>query len=147
MKAIADVRQAVPFLKDLTTEERKSIAKISTKGIAFVHKAVAVAEQNPQILPPFVTVDQMRANSDLLDNLTAILIAVDQLRKQLGDTAVFIGGEAYAAARNIYTYAASAGPALETAVEELSQYFTRKGNGAMKPNPRDPQPPVPVPQT
>jgi hypothetical protein len=147
MKAIADIRQAVPFMKDLTTDQRKSIPRIGPKGVEFVHKAVAVAEQNPQILPPSVTVDDMRANSDLQDRLTAILIALDQLRKQLNDTAVFVRGEAYTAARSVYTYAAAAGPGLETAVEELGQYFTRKSNGVVKPNPPDPQPAVPVLQT
>ena len=147
MKAIADIRQAVPFVKDLTPQDRKTIAKISTKGRAFVHKAVAVAEQNPQILPSFVTLEEMRANSLLLDSLTTVLIAVDQLRKQLSDTAIFVGGEAYSSARSVYLYAAAAGPALETAVDELSQYFARKGNGAARPSVPDPQQATTVTQT
>jgi hypothetical protein len=147
MKAIADIRQALPFMKDLTTDQRNSIPKIGAKGVAFIHKAVAVAEQNPQILPPSVTLDNMSANSNLLDTLTAILIALDQLRKQLSDTAVFVRNEAYTAARCVYTYAAAAGPGLETAVEELGQYFTRKSNGVVKPNPPDPQPAASVLQT
>ena len=147
MKAIADIREAVPFMKDLTTDERRSIARMGRKGIAFVHKAVAVAEQNPQILPPCLTLKQMRGNSDLLDSLTAIVIALDQLRKQLDDTAVFVGGEAYSAARSVYLYAASAGPALETASAELGQHFARKGNGAAKPNGLNPHPEPAVAQT
>jgi hypothetical protein len=147
MKAIADIRLAVSFMKDLTIDQRSSIPRIGAKSVAFIHKAVAVAEQNPQILPQFVTQHDMRANSELMDTLTAILIALDQLRKQLSDTAVFVRNEAYTAARCVYTYAAAAGPGLETAVEELGQYFTRKSNGVVKPNPPDPQPAEPVLQT
>src|SRR5262245_39718966 len=147
MKAIADIRQAVPFLKNLTTEERRSIARIGTRGIAFVHKAVAIAEQNPQILPPFLNLEQMREDSDLLDKLTAILLGLDQLRKQLDDTAVFLGGQAYAAARSVYVYAASAGPALKTATEELGHHFARKGNGAAKPDASPAEPPAVVTKT
>jgi hypothetical protein len=143
MKAIADIRQAVPILKDLTTEERKSIARIGTRGIAFVHKAVAIAQQNPQIMPPSLSLEQMQQDADLL--ITATLIALDQLRKQVDDTAIFVGGKAYSAARMVYVYAASAGPALETATAQLGQHFARKGNGhngAAKAEAPDAEPPV-----
>lgn len=48
--------------------------------------------------------------------------------REPSDTAVFVGGEAYSAERSVYLYAASAGPTLEIAVEELGQHFARKGN-------------------
>jgi hypothetical protein len=148
MNAIADIRQKLPFLVDLTTEERRSIAKLSSKGLVFVRKALAIAEQNPQILPPLFNLAEMRDNADLFESLTGILLAVDQLRKQLDDTAVSTGSKVYAAARAVYAYAGSAGAALETATTDLGHHFARKGNGAAaKPPVPDPPPAVQPNQT
>jgi hypothetical protein len=147
MEAIAEIRKQLPFLKNLSVEDRRSIARIGSKGVAFVHKAVAIAEQNPQILPSSLTLEQIKSNSDLFDTLTAILIAVDQLRRQLDDTAVLAGGESYAAARNIYLYASAAGPALETATADLGRHFARKSNGAVRSAAPEAEPSVEVAKT
>jgi hypothetical protein len=51
MTGINDIRQRLPFLIDLSTDDRKTIAKLGNKGLSFVKKAVEIAAQNPQILP------------------------------------------------------------------------------------------------
>lgn len=40
MKAIATIREKLPFLVDLTTEERRSLPKMGDKSRAFVSKAL-----------------------------------------------------------------------------------------------------------
>ena len=51
MRAIATIREKLPFLIDLTTEDRRTIVKMGDKSRAFVSKALEVATQNPEFLP------------------------------------------------------------------------------------------------
>ncbi len=51
MQAITTIREKLPFLIDLTTEERKGLPKLGDKSRAFVSKALEIATQNPDFLP------------------------------------------------------------------------------------------------
>lgn len=51
MQAITTIRKKLPFLIDLTTEERKALLKLGDKSRAFVSKALEIATQNPDFLP------------------------------------------------------------------------------------------------
>jgi hypothetical protein len=51
MEAIAIIKEKLPFLIDLTADERKSLPKLGDKSRAFVIKALEVATQNPDFLP------------------------------------------------------------------------------------------------
>ncbi len=69
MQAIATIREKLPFLVDLTTEERRTMLKMGDKSRAFVSKALEVATQNP--------------NSGLTQELSETLIPllIQDLRK------------------------------------------------------------------
>jgi hypothetical protein len=47
MAAIATIKAKLPFLIDLSAEERKALPKMGDKSRAFVSKAMEVATQNP----------------------------------------------------------------------------------------------------
>jgi len=136
--SINDIREKLPFLIDLSAGDRKTIAKLGSRGMPFVRKAVEIAVQIPQMLPAAFDLDEMRKDANLFEDLSAILFALDRLRKQLADTAMVAGGEAYAAARSVYSYASAAGATQETATMDLSKHYARRGH------PRAPssQPPV-----
>lgn len=51
MAAIATIKTKLPFLIDLSVEERKALLKLGDKSRAFVSKALEVATQNPDFLP------------------------------------------------------------------------------------------------
>jgi hypothetical protein len=48
LDAINTIRTKLPFLIDLTIEERRFLPKMGDKSRAFVSQALTVAEQNPQ---------------------------------------------------------------------------------------------------
>ncbi len=151
MTAISAIRQKLPFLIDLSTAERTAMSKLGDKSQAFVKKAVDIALQHPNILSsPFV--DEMRKDAQLLDSLSPIRLAIDLLQKQVDDTAVQVGAEAYAAARTVYavTKTAVAEATLRTAADELGKRFGRRAKATAAPNgaapaPADPVPPSPPP--
>lgn len=51
MTAVATIREKLPFLIDLSPEERKSLPKMGDKSRAFVSKSLEVATQNSDFLP------------------------------------------------------------------------------------------------
>ena len=125
---INTIKQQLPFLIDLTTEERRSLTKMGDKSSAFVTKALEVATQNPDFLPRAFNIEEMRKDVELMQMLQPILMVINQLQDLIEDTYMQVGSEAYSAALNIYNYAKNSpsGSALEGVAEELGRRFARK---------------------
>ncbi len=77
--AIQTIRTKLPFLIDLTPEERKSLPRLGDRSHAFVSKALELATQNYDILPRSFDVEEFRKDVELLDALRPILTAFTQL--------------------------------------------------------------------
>jgi hypothetical protein len=128
MQAISTIRQKLPFLIDLTTEERKALPKLGDKSRGFVSKALEIAAQNPDFLPRSFDLDEMRRDIELFEALYPILLSLTQLQELVDDTSVAVGSEAYAAGLMVYNYAKASGKGagLETMVDDLGRRFARK---------------------
>ncbi len=128
MVAIATIKEKLPFLIDLTAEERKALPKMGDKSRAFVSKALEVATQNSDFLPRSFDIEEMRRDVELFEGLYPVVMALMQLQELLDNTYVAVGSEAYAAALAVYTYvkASGQGAGLEAVVDELGQRFARK---------------------
>jgi transcriptional regulator with GAF, ATPase, and Fis domain len=131
LAAVGAIRQKLPFLVDLSPDERKAILKLGGKTHGFAKKAFEIAAQNPGILPASVSVDELRNTEHLYEGLSAIKLAIDQLQKQ-DDTTMQVGSDAYATARSIYACAKNGfvGASLKTAADELGKRFGRKNRPA-----------------
>lgn len=132
LAAIQTIRQKLPFLIDLTPEERRTLPRMGDKSRGFVEQALQVAEQNPDILPRSFDVGEMRNDVELLSALSPVLNALSQLNELVDDTVMAVGSEAYTAALTVYQYARAAGKgsALDTALDGLAQRFARKSRSA-----------------
>ncbi|MBD2604578.1 hypothetical protein H6G81_08545 [Scytonema hofmannii FACHB-248] len=128
MDAIATIRQKLPFLVDLTAEDRKTLPKLGDKSRAFVIKALEVGTQNPDFLPRSFDLDEMRRDIELFEALYPILLSLTQLQELVDDTAVAVGSEAYAAGLMVYNYAKASGKGtgLDSMVNDLGRRFARK---------------------
>jgi hypothetical protein len=138
-KALNLVHERFPFLVDLSVEERRLLPKLGDKSrVAFVRKALDVAELNPGVLPASFDVAQMRNDAQLLEYLSSIELAIRQLHKRVEDTAMQVGSQTFRAARIVYQSAKSnfAGGALKTASGELGKHFKRRAK-AVAPAPED----------
>ena len=99
--ALDTIRQKLPFLVDLTTEQRTAMAKLGDKTQAFVQKAVEIANEHQNLFAA-AFLDEMRKDAHLLVDLSPIRLSVDTLAQKLDDTEMQLGGEAFAAARTVY---------------------------------------------
>ena len=142
LAAIAMIKQKLPFLIDLSLNERKSTVKIGVKGYNFVKQALDVASQHTGVLPVSFDVNDMRNDTQLFACLTPLQLALHQLKKQIDDTTMQVGSQAYAAARVVYASASSnfAGAPLEVAANELGKHFGRKPKAAKAAAGRTPAP-------
>ncbi|BAT56318.1 hypothetical protein NOS3756_53220 [Nostoc sp. NIES-3756] len=128
MQSINTIKEKLPFLVDLTTEERKSLPKLGDKSRAFVSKALEIATQNPDFLPRSFDLDEMRRDIELFEALYPILLSLTQLQELVDDTSVAVGSEAYAAGLMVYNYAKASGKGagLDSMVDDLGRRFARK---------------------
>ena len=126
--AIQTIRQKLPFLIDLTPEERRALPRFGDKSRGFVEQALQVAEQNPDILPRTFDAGEMRNDVELYSALSTVHAALSQLFELVDDTLTEVGAEAYASALLVYQFARAAGKgtALDAALEGLGQHFARK---------------------
>lgn len=132
MTAIATIREKLPFLIDLTTEERRSLPKLGDKSRAFVSKALEVATQNQDFLSRSFDLDEMRQDVELFEAMYPVLLALTQLHELLDDTVVAVGSEAYPASLQVYNYARASGKGagLDAVVDEMGRRFARKSRTA-----------------
>jgi hypothetical protein len=128
LAAINTIRQKLPFLIDLTPEERHALPKMGDRSRAFVSQALEVATQNPNILPVGFDTAEMRKDVELASALDPILTALMQLSELIEDTYMAVGSEAYTSALLIYQFARAAGrgSALDGALDGLARRFARK---------------------
>ena len=129
--ALAALAASLPFLIDLSPEERAAMPRFGDKSRGFISKALDIAENNPDILPRSFSLDEFRADVEIIENLYAIRNGIDTLLGRVNDTWFAAGSEAYAAALLIYQYAKIhnvASGALEGSLDDLGRRFARKVN-------------------
>ena len=63
---LALLNEAMPFLVDLTAKQRSEMAKFGEKNRSFVVKALAIAEEHPDMLPGSFSLEEFRDDVLLL---------------------------------------------------------------------------------
>lgn len=128
--AIQTIQTNLPFLLNLTADERKELPKMGDKTVAFVNKALEYAKQNPQVVPAFMNVPEFAKDVDLVNALTKIAFPLSQLSEKLDDTTMEAGSEAFSAALVFYNAvkaAAKAGvPGMKVVADDLQARFPRR---------------------
>ncbi len=124
------IKTQLPFLIDISKDERSSLPKMGDKSRAFVLRALEVATQNDSFLPRSFDVAEMRKDVEITNHLAAIATALAALTELVEDTYILAGSEAYSAALVVYQSAKAngQGEALDDALDSLAQRFARKSN-------------------
>ena len=132
MQALHTIKQKMPFLLALSSDERRALPQPGDRGRAFISKAMEVATHNPGILPGVFDLPEMRKDVELTNALQPIIMALSQLQGMMDDTMRVATSEAYTAALNVYSYAKASGSAaaMGSAVEELGRLFIRRNAAA-----------------
>ncbi len=126
--AIKTIRDKMPFLIDLTPEQRRSLPRMSDKSRAFVRKTLDVATQNPDFLPRSFDLEEMQQDVELFEELYPIWQSLTQLCELVDDTKMAVGSDAYVAALLVYNYAKTSGlgAGLNDVIDDLGKRFARR---------------------
>jgi hypothetical protein len=119
----------MPYLKNLSPDERMSILKLGDKSVAFVEKARDWVKNKPELKPPYGDVEELDKDLKALKLLARLLRSLRPIVNGLEDTMMLAGSEAYAEALAYYSYFKSAAKAkvdgAEEAYADLKEWFPR----------------------
>ena len=116
-----------PYMGSLTTEERKTLPKMSDKTVAFVSKVVEYTTSNPKYVPSMMEPVEFKKDYDANQALLPLNAVSQQVTEMMKDTIMLTGHEAYVQALYYYgsvKLAAKSGDAeAKTIYEDLSKRF------------------------
>lgn len=117
------------YLIALSPIERKKKAKMGEKSVNFVEKVTEYAISNPELVPPYMKVEDLILDFKAVSDLTSIFRPTEQLSSGLNDTMLLCGSEAYTNALIFYNYIKQAAkdnvPNAKTIYEDLKKRFEK----------------------
>ena len=120
-----------PLLIALTPQQRRTLPKMSDGTLPFVSKVMDYAESDPQFVPPFLDVPELKKDFDAVDLLMPLQRRIEQLNSKLADTLMLAGSEAYVASLSYY-HSVKMGvkmnvPGAKPIFDDLSKRFEKRG--------------------
>jgi hypothetical protein len=132
--ALQTIQNKLPFLVNLTADERRSLVKMGDKSLAFVNNSLNAAQSNRDILPASFDVEEFIRDYQLAVALTELLAGLRQLEEKVDDTLLAVGSEAMNSSLIVYNYVKTAAkhtPGLKSLAEQLGERFkTIKGRAS-----------------
>jgi hypothetical protein len=129
--ALASIKAKLPFLVNLTLEERKGTFKAGPDSLSFLENALAAAKGYPAAFPADFSSEPLEIDLELFSVMTEVNTLLASLASAVDDTRVAIGGEAMQTAMQVYDYLKAASritPGLKPVADQLGARFqkTRK---------------------
>lgn len=124
--ALATIQQKLPFLINLTADERRRIYKMGDKSLAFVSNSLTAAQNNPEILPASFDTAELARDYQLATVLSELHLNLRQITEQVDDTLLAVGSEAMTSSLSVYDYvkaAAKRQPGLKAVAAQLGERF------------------------
>jgi hypothetical protein len=127
LQKIADIRALLPFLLNLTIQERKELFKLGDKGLGFDEKCKTYMANNPTLVPSYVTVAEVDKDRALRIAVLDLQREVGSLYEALDDTALVLGSEIVMADlsfyHNVQQAAKRAVPDIDVIFNDLQERF------------------------
>jgi hypothetical protein len=138
LQTLQGVSDMLPFLQELTREERIEIPKLGRRRVDFMERGLRYAKTNPRIVPGYLDVAEFEKDVTLRNQLYRILDQTHKLAKKLKDSIMVVESEAYDAARTFYMYAKGAAQKGEEGAEAIARdlyfhYKRTRSNGEEEP--------------
>lgn len=145
LQKITEIRALLPFLLNLTVQERKELFKLGDKGLGFDEKCKTYMAANPTLVPGFVTVAEVDKDRVLRTALLDVQRELASLLEAVDDTTLTLGSEILMADLSFYQsvrQAAKRGTptGIDVIYEDLRQRFPGTRTPA---EPTPPTPPTP----
>lgn len=131
LASLDDVRKRLPFLVDLTAEQRNGLTRIGDKNFAFIRKANQASEAHPGALPRQFDEAEFQKDVALLEAMYPVVMGLRKLLDQVEDTYSLVGSEAYAGALVVYRSLRDNDPdgSFAASLDDMAARFERKSRG------------------
>ena len=132
IKAIAaslqTIRDKLPFLIDLNTDDRRKLLLMGSAGVGFTDDAVDLAQNHSDILPRSFNVEELQSDQDLYGKMLQVQNMFGILKNLIDDTTLAVGSDLYQGALEVYSFAKAAGKGagLEERVKSMGKRFTKR---------------------
>jgi hypothetical protein len=143
---ITEIKTLLPFLLNLTKDERIATPKLGPASLAFDEQCTTYMASAPNLVPPFVDVAEVNKDRALRVALADILREVNKLAEALDDSLMVVGGEIWLADLSFYQTVRQAARrnvvGADTIYDDLATRFPGAGGDPEQP-PTPPAPPTP----
>ncbi len=124
--ALSTIETKLPFLVNLTAEERRKLVKMGNKSMTFVSNSLTAAQANRDILPARFDLTEFASDYQLAATLTDVHLRLQQLVEKVDDTLMAVNSEAMTSSLLVYEYVKTAAkntPGLKAIADQLSERF------------------------
>ncbi|HRI47048.1 MAG TPA: hypothetical protein PK559_08095 [Ignavibacteriaceae bacterium] len=126
---IKQIQNQLPFLVNLSKDERETIFKMGDKSVAFVEKALEYAKMNPHLVPPYADIPELEQDLALAKQLQPIFLQLKTLFESVSDTYMAAGSEAMTAVTSFYNSVKNAAksnvPGTDAIYDDLKKRFVK----------------------
>lgn len=123
----------VPKLIDLSTGEIQELPKMGEKTVDFVEKSLVHMEQNPNLVPAYVNVEEANKDLDGVRVLKTYYNPLEQLVGMISDSSTLSGSEAFTASLSFYNAVKAAAkvdvPGAKMIYNDLKSRFPGRPSG------------------
>lgn len=137
LDAIQTIRTKLPFLLNLTPEERKALPKMGDKTLAFDQKCAGYMAARPELVPGFISTAELAKDRALAADLNDIARELEQVSEAVNDTVMLALSEAYMADLSFYQSVRQAAQRGVTGIDviysDLNQRFPGRPKAAATP--------------
>lgn len=129
---VGQVEERTAMLVALDNDTRREITKMGERSESFVRQALAALDQNREIVPPSLKLDEALADLKAVDQIRPLRQRVARLLERLEDTEMALGSDAMSAALEGYALLRVSGKSrgLDGLRESLSTRFNRTRKAA-----------------
>lgn len=136
--AFALILQKLPFLVNLTVDERRQTFKTGPDRVSFVQNAETAVQNHPDVFPATFKATEFLSDVDLFGILTDLCTEAFSIASQIDDTRLAVGGELMRQATQVYNYikeAAKTTPGLKPIADQLGEQFQKTSKPKEPPKP------------
>jgi hypothetical protein len=141
---ITEINTLLPFLINLTKEERIQLPKLGPASLAFDEHCASYMASAPNLIPPFVDAAEVSKDRNLRLILANLLREARKLCERLDDSLLLVGSEVWMADLSFYQTVRQAArrdvPGADTIYDDLKERFP--GVSGDEEAPEEPTPPA-----
>ncbi|WP_313918580.1 hypothetical protein [Tahibacter sp.] len=135
--ALVTLEEKFATLISLNPDEIRALAKMGDKSEAFCRQTLVVLDQNRQVVPPSLDLNEALTDLRTIDALRPRLARLERLSKRADDTLIALGSDVLTAALEGYALLriSGKGQGLESLRQGLSTRFAKNRRGTTEPEP------------